>query len=388
MYHKTGARDDPAGMRGVSALYRDLMWLGTKNLDIYDRVVFVKKWGGLINSKINYDNAIFYQVVPSAELNNALWLDSERLTSLNLTDNSINLIKENYCKQIHNTLKINLNFEANLWVRSIVFAGTVYETPEYGDPAVLRSINSTEIKKIYPKFRNPEDIILVIAGKFDIEQVKKMVAKHFSSLPKQENKKNRKYKPIGPRSEYVYKNWLLDNVPNHFLMYGIRAPSKFSNDHLLFNFIYYYLVDKRISKLEEMCNRKNDFGVTIHSEYTNNLESNVLIIKISAPNRLKLEPAKYVFTKELDALAAKPLSQSELKIVKNLMELDFKKDMSLPEKRSFFLAENYHLRGNADFEKHYLERINKISSYDILALSKKYLKKSNIVLLNVYRKKD
>ncbi|MFC2155821.1 M16 family metallopeptidase [Acidobacteriota bacterium] len=383
VYHKTGARDDPQGLKGATHLYRNLMLLGTKNLDPLDGKLFVEKSGGVSNRKVSYDNSIFYKVIPETELNHALWLESERLTSLNLTDQAITFIKNSDYRYITKTINPHVNFEANKEVKSIVFENTIYQVPEYGDPEEIRGFNNGEIKKLYANFKNPEDIILVIAGNFDIEGIKKSVNKHFSGLLSRQG--NKKKKALAKtRGKYIYKNWLRSNITQQFSMYGIRAPSKYGNDHLYFNFIRYYLVDERISKLEKMMNRKNNLKVTIHSEYTNHFESNALIIKISTPDRTALEAAKFVLNNELDALMSKPLAQSELKTTKSLMEIDFKKNMALLEKRCLIIAENFHLSGSVDFEKSHIERIRNISSYDIIRVSKSYLKKSNRVILNVH----
>ncbi|MCK5055745.1 MAG: insulinase family protein [Candidatus Aminicenantes bacterium] len=383
VYHKTGARDDPQSLKGATHLYRNLMLLGTRNLDPLDRKLFVEKSGGVSNRKVNYDNSVFYQVIPATELNHALWLESERLTSLNLTDQAINFIKNSDYRRIYNMINSHVNFEANKEVKSIVFEDTVYQIPEYGSPEEIRSFNNREIKKLYANFRNPEEIILVIAGNFDIEGIKKLVNRHFAGLPSREAV-NKKYTLAGPRGKYVYKNWLRSNVAQQFSMYGIRAPSKFDDDHLYFNFIRYYLADERISKLEKMMNRKNKLKVTIHSEYTNHFESNALIIKISTTDKTALQTAKFILNKELNALAARPLSQSELRMTKSLMEIDFKKDMAVLEKKCLIIAENVHLFGNLDFEKNYIDRIRNITSYDIMKISKNYLRKSNRVILNVH----
>lgn len=386
VYHKTGIRDDPQGLKGASYLYRYLMRFGTRNLDRYERVLFVERNGGVINRKISYDYSYFYQVVPETELNNALWLESERLTSLTLTDQDIDHLKNSDYRGIYNMINTKVNYAANIEVKSKVFAATAYEIPEFGNLEEIRGFNNQEIRKIYQRFRNPAEIILVIAGKFNIESVKKSVSRYFSGLPSRPKVNNKKYNPVRPRKKYAYKNWLRNDIPRSFVMYGIRAPAKLSNDFLYFNFIRYYLVDERISKLEEMLNIKNNLNIIINSEFTNHVEGNALIIKISSGNRSALETAKYVIQKEFDALASKSLTQSELKMTKALMELDFRKDMAVLEKRCFDIAENVALFNNLDFEDGYISRIRGISSFDIMRISKEYLSKPNQFILNVFPK--
>jgi predicted Zn-dependent peptidase len=111
------------------------------------------------------------------------------------------------------------------------------------------------------------------------------------------------------------------------------------------------------------------------------------LIKITAKQRLDLERAKYVFTRELNALTERFISGADVKMVKTLMEIDFKKKMRDLKKRGLLLAENYHLFGEVDISGEYLKRLRKISPQNIRYISKKYLKKENLVVLNVYGKK-
>ena len=130
----------------------------------------------------------------------------------------------------------------------------------------------------------------------------------------------------------------------------------------------------------------NDLDVKITSEYTDNIESNALLIQIASHERLDLENAKYILGKEFEALMTIPLSNATMKNIRSLLEIDYLKMMSTLERRSKNLAENFHLFGNIDLEQNYVNRIRKISQYDIMEISKKYFKKNNQVILNVYKK--
>ncbi|MCK4762422.1 MAG: insulinase family protein [Candidatus Aminicenantes bacterium] len=385
LYHKIGTRHDPPGLHGATYLYRNLMHLGTRTFDPYERFLFVKRHGGISNRQVKHDNSIFYQVMPEAELNNALWHESERISSLKLTDRAIDTHKNSEYRRIYSTINGNVNAAANRWIKSVVFADTVYQTPEYGSLEAIGSFDNREIKKLYQNFKNPADIVLIIAGNFDKTMVRKSVDRYFAPLPAGKRDPREKLNIPAPRKEYVYKNWLRKDIPYHFVTYGIRAPSKRSQDHLYFNFVKYYLVDERISKLEKILSRKNNLDVTINSEYTNHFDCNALIIKISTANRETLETVKYVLAKEFDALLSKALSQSELKATKSLMEIDFRKNMALLEKRSIIAAENFHMFADLDFEAEYIKRIRGITTYNILDISKKYLNEKNRVILNVVK---
>ena len=179
---------------------------------------------------------------------------------------------------------------------------------------------------------------------------------------------------------------MIENIPQNFSIYGIRAPSKLSYDYLYFNFIKYYLVDQRFSELERIINIKNRLNININYEYTDNIESNALIITMSSVKRINLERAKFLLNKKLQSLMNFRISSSSFKALKSLIEIDFMKSMTKLEKRSIMLAENFHLFGNLNIEETYLKRLKRATSYDILRICRKYLSKNNRVILNVYKK--
>lgn len=385
-YHLNGVRDDPPDIKGASYLYETLMLSGTQNLDPRERMFFVKRNGGSTTNMVDYDRSVFCQLVPDSEVNNSLWFESERIHSLQLEDSHINRLKDLIYNRFSRLNDSNALFSADTWVRSRVFEGTAYETPIYGDLRMITGFNNRKVKSLYNKYRNLEDIIVVISGKFDIDEVKETLNKRFSSIVTPGRERKRNYTAVEPRTTYIYENRTVADLPQPFTIYGIRAPSKLSLEHLYFDFIRYYLVDRRISRLDRMFNQRNDLDVSITSDYTDNIEANGLIVKLSTKERLDLERAKYVFTRELSALTGNPISSTDLKMLKTLMEIDFKKDMRDLKRRGFLLAENYHLYGTIDLVEKYLTRVRKTTSYDIMRIAQKYLKKENLVVMNVYKK--
>jgi zinc protease len=386
IYHISGVRDDPLEIKGASYLYQNLMLLGTRHLEPYERFFFVQKNGGTSDIKINFDNSISYQIIPDHQIDNALWIESERINSLIIADKNINIQKNNTYKKIYRLINSNIVFKSSNWVKSEIFKGTAYQTPIYGNLEFIRSFDNSNIKRIYNNFRNPSKIIMVISGKFDPLKIKKTIKKLFSySFAKKETIK-RKYTAIKPRKNFMHKNWVIENIPQNLLIYGVRAPSKLSFDYIYFDFIRYYLVDPRISELARIINVKNNLSVNINYEYTDNIESNALIITMSSVKRINFERAKFLINRKLQSLMDFRISSSSFKALKSLVEIDFMKNMTKLEKRSAILAENFHLFGSLDIEETYLKRLKRVTSYDILRICRKYLSKNNRVILNVYKK--
>ncbi len=391
LYHLTGVRDDPPQVRGGSFLYQNLMLGGTEHLDGYERLLFIKRSGSISNRLVNYDYSFFSQIVPDSELNNALWLESERIGSLRLNQDAINNEKSNVYTRNYRLQNSNINFYAMNWIHSKVFEGTIYETPLYGKLEEIKGFDPQEVEKLYTNFKNPSNIILVITGKFDMTEIRRAISQHFAHLPATTSIPRKKYTAINPRTQYTYLNVVNINIQEPFVLYGIRGPSKLSYDHLYFDFLRYYLLDERISKLEKMLNHENNLDATITYSFTDLYEANALVIRISCKNRINLERAKITMNGLLDSLKKGKidiLSSNDIRDTKTLMEIDFLKQMMSLEKRSLFLAESYHFSGDLGAEARQLSRIRTLSAMDISRIGRKYFDKKNRVNINVYPKND
>jgi predicted Zn-dependent peptidase len=391
LFHQTGVRDDPPEIRGASYLYQNLMLLGTKNLDRYDRIFYLSRNGGFGDRIVSYDYSIFYQVVPASDINNALYLESERISSLQRPNSNIRSELNRVYAKNYRLNNSNVHIKASSWVKSMLFAGSIYETPVYGNLEEIRGFDIQAVKKLYDNFRNLSNTIMVISGEFDMAELKKSINKYFgvlSFIPKPARNLKKSNTSLASEKKFVTDTWLEENLSESFILYGIRGPAKFSFDHLYFDFIRCYLVDERISKLEETLNRERNLNVFISYESIDYLEASALIIKIAAKRRAYLERARFFLIKELDALLKTTIPNADVKMTKSLMEIDFMKKMSRLETRSAFLAESYQETGKFNGEENYLKRIRKINTYDIYRIAQTYLKKDNRVKLNVYPKSN
>lgn len=384
VYHMYGARNESAESRGIAYLYQYLMFDGNENLEPYDHVLFINKMGGVVSGRVNYDNSVFYELLPAQEINVALWLESERLKSLRLQDSNIDYHKNQIFSRINRLWESNQNFKAQNWVQSKVFEGSAYEHPLYGDLNKIRFLNNDRIRGSYQNFQDLADILLIIAGKFDINELKAGINKFFQDIPPGRRPQNPVFSAQNQRKAYVTKNWLVPGLKKNFAVFGIKSPAKIGYNFMYFDFLRYYLTDTRFARLDYILNTVNKLNVEIECNFTDYMEANCLTIEISSPKRINLEKAKYVLESEFQALGKNLISSSDLKSIRSLMEIDFLKGMTSLEDRCLRIGEFYHMFGELNFFDVQLKRLRKITSYDVLESAKKYLIKENQVVLNVY----
>lgn len=384
VYHMQGARSDPADGRGIAYLYQYLMFDGNENLEPYDHVLFINKMGGVVSGRVNYDNSVFYEVLPAQEINVALWLESERLKSLRLQDANIDYHKNQVFTRISRLWETNQGFKARTWVQAKVLEGLPYETPLYGELSRIPYLNNERIRERFQAFQNLSNILLIIAGKFDINELRTGINKFFQDIPPGRRYATPAIASQGQRKAPVVKNWVVPGMKRNFVVYGFKAPAKIGYNYMYFDFLRYYLTDPRIGRIEHILNTVNKLDVDIECEFTDYMEANCLTVQISHAKRINVEKAKYVLDNEFRVLAGKPLGNNDVRAVRSLMEVDFLKSMLALEERCQRIGEYYQMFGELNFFDVQLRRMRRISSYDVLEIAKKHLVKENQVILNVY----
>jgi predicted Zn-dependent peptidase len=360
------------------------MFDGNENLEPYDHVLFINKIGGIVSGRVNYDNSVFYEVLPAQEINVALWLESERLKSLRLQDANIDYHKSQIYTRISRLWETNQSFKAQAWVSSRVFENSPYEFPLYGDLNRIRSLSNDRIRESYQNFQNLSDILLIIAGKFDINELRAGINKFFQDIPRGRRTANPVFSAQNPLTSRQVKNWVVPGLKKNFVVYGIKAPAKIGYNYMYFDFLRHYLTDPRIARLDHILNTVNKLDVEIESNFTDYMEANCLTIQISHPKRINLEKAKYIVDKEFQALGSILLGNNEVRAVRSLMEIDFLKSMLTLEERCQRIGEFFHMFSELNFFDVQLKRLRKITSYDVQESARKYLLKENQVILNVY----
>ena len=130
-----------------------------------------------------------------------------------------------------------------------VFAGSPYAYPIYGDLNKIRNLSNDRIRENYRKFQNLSNILLIIAGKFDINELKAGINKFFQNIPPGRKSQEVVANASNQHSVYAVKNWMIPGLKNNFAFIGIKAPGKTSYNFVYFDFLRYYLTDPRISRL-------------------------------------------------------------------------------------------------------------------------------------------
>ena len=185
-----GSANERLGRSGFAHLFEHMMFQGSKNAS-KEYFEYVEAAGanlleGGVNGTTNQDRTNYFATVPSGNLENLLWVESDRLATLLDA-----LSKEKFDNQVmvvQNERRQGLeNQPYGRWFKlvneNLYPKGHPYHTDVIGLHEDLKAATLDDVKEFFRTYYSPNNLSLVIAGDFDPAQAKRLVEKYFGSLP-------------------------------------------------------------------------------------------------------------------------------------------------------------------------------------------------------------
>lgn len=226
-----GARSEQKGRTGFAHLFEHMMFQGSKNVPKAEHFKIVESNGGNLNGSTHPDFTDYFEILPSNKLAVALWLESDRMRGLNITEENLANQKE-AVKQ-----ERRLTFDNQPYNTAIVDRWPVLAFQNWSNSHSLigsfEDLNAATVADVSAFFKThyaPNNAVLAIAGDIQLPEAKKLIETYFADIPSQPQPKPpdlTEPEQTAPRSE-VYKD-ALAQVPA--LIVGWHAPQRRSPDY-------------------------------------------------------------------------------------------------------------------------------------------------------------
>ena len=135
----------------------------------------------MLNAGTGYDQTSYYNIFPSHQINKWLELSSERFINpvFRAFQTELETVYEEF-----NMYNDNPMSAANAYMLSTTFAGTPYEQSVIGKGEHLKNPRLSELIKFYNKWYVPENMVLILVGNVNTEQISGKIASSFGRLEK------------------------------------------------------------------------------------------------------------------------------------------------------------------------------------------------------------
>tara|TARA_X000000950_G_scaffold85868_1_gene108084 strand:- start:1234 stop:2544 length:1311 start_codon:yes stop_codon:yes gene_type:complete len=380
LYH-VGAKNEEGERTGFAHFFEHLLFEGTENIERGDWFKIVSSNGGRNNAYTTDDFTYYYEVFPSNNLELGLWMESERM--LHPIINEVGVETQNEVVKEEKRLRYD-NSPYGKWafeVRKRMFEKHPYRHIPIGEMDHLDAATLDEFIAFNEKFYVPNNAVLVVAGDFEMEEAKKMIANYFSEIPRGEEIEVQTFEET-PISEPITAEAFDKNIQVPALFTAYRIPKKTTRDSRVLDMISTYLSDGKSSKLYRKLVDEKKMSLQV-AAFNMSMEDYGLYVILSLPvGSTELAVIRDEIDEEVDKIQNELISEKDYQKLLNKFESDFVSSNSSVEGIANSLAEYYAIYGDTNLINSEIDIYRSISREEIRAAAKKYLNPNQRLTLN------
>src|SRR5436305_2440298 len=183
VYYNVGSRNERPGRTGFAHLFEHMMFQGSENVPKAGHFQHIMKAGGTMNGTTSSERTNYYETLPANQLPLGLWLESDRMRSLAVTqenlDNQRDAVKEEkrlrYDNQPYGQIFDLIN---EMIYKNFANSHSTIGSMEHPDDATV-----ADVQEFFRIYYAPNNAVLSISGSFDREEAKKLVESYFGDIP-------------------------------------------------------------------------------------------------------------------------------------------------------------------------------------------------------------
>lgn len=377
--YNVGSINEQPGKTGLAYLLENLMFQGSKNVSRMQHISLIHRVGGELNATTREDKTIFYQTVPSNQLARVLWLESDRMKSLEINSLNVEQAKGALIEELHHRKETEPYLESFWKFDQLLYPSFAYSHPVIGNEADLRNLTVEDVTKFYSTFYRPNNAILSIAGNLNRIKTIEDIKKFFETIPAG------KEIPSPPRPKSFNKKPASETLkgslaPSPGFHLGYELASPLSDEFYTLVIIEYVLLRGQTSRLYKKLIKKEPLASYLSGGIE--IRKDISRFKIFAinNNRIMVERSKKAIFSEINKLKSSFISEKELTKFKNMFKRDYLNRYASSKDKALSLAETLLSKKRLVNLSEELEKYRAVTPSDIIAIINRYFTKKSIIL--------
>ena len=371
--YNVGSRNEGYGETGMAHLLEHMVFKGSpKHKDIPGEF---KQRGARFNGTTWLDRTNYYETFTASDdnLEWALDLESDRMINSYIAKKDL----DSEFSVVRNEFESGENDPSGVLferVMSTAFLWHNYGKSTIGNRSDIENVPIENLQAFFHKFYQPDNAVLLVAGKIDADKTLKLIDKYFSPLPKPTRALPQTWS-VEPTQDGE-RNVILRRVGDiQVVAAGYHIPAGSHPDFAAVQIIAESLTDNpsgRLYKNLVAANKAASVGNFVFQTH----DPGFAYFGADARKEQNLEETKSALLKTLDDLATNPLSEEEVKRAKTQILKQLEQLYRNSEVTGQLLSEYIAL---GDWRTFFIVRDNfeKVTAKDVERVAKAYFKPSN-----------
>ncbi|MBS1781928.1 MAG: insulinase family protein [Bacteroidetes bacterium] len=375
MYHVGSKNEDPQ-RTGFAHFFEHLLFEGSENIGRGEYMKLVQAAGGQLNANTTQDRTYYYEVLPSNQLELALWMESERMLHAKIdtigVETQRKVVKEEKKQRYDNTpygQLLSVVYENE-------FTKHPYRWTPIGKEQYIDQAKLSEFMDFYKTFYVPNNAVLVIGGDIDEAKAKAYISKYFGDIPRG-TKAIPRPDVVEPEQTAEKRVTFYDNVQLPAVILAYHMPKLGTEDNYAIQLLTQLLSQGKSSRFQKAIVDEQQKALAVGAFAIPNEDPGVAMMFGIAGAGVKPDDLEKSMEAEVDKVMNSLISEEEFQKLRNQIENDFISQNQRVSGIVDNLATYYTFLGNANLINTELQQYNKITREDLKRVAAKYFNKNN-----------
>ncbi len=379
LWYHVGSKNERPDRTGLAHLFEHMMFQGSRHVGKTEHFAYIQRAGGTLNASTNEDRTNYFETLPSNQLELALWLESDRMMSLDISaenfENQRQVVKEErqmrYDNAPYGTVYEHLHQRA--------YFQHPYRWTTIGSMAHLDAVTLEEAQEFFKTYYVPNNATLVLSGDLTVEEAEKAVMRYFGDIPS--GKEITRPTDFDLPLTTEVRDTIYDHVELAGLFMVYRICDVKNPDADVLGIIDHILAGGRSSRLYQNLVHNKQIAQSVGAFAAPGEHPGLFFINAIASQGASLSEIEHEIDAELQRLIAGQLSEEELQKAKNSYETRLLKSFSTAMGIADNLAYFHTFFGNAAEINRELERATSVSLSDVQRVAQQYFASAGRVVL-------
>lgn len=346
--YDVGSRDEERGRSGFAHLFEHMMFQGSQSVPKGEHFKLIVAHGGTLNGTTSTCRTNYYQVLPSSELGLALYLEADRMRSLDVSlenfENQRKVVQEEYRMRVSNQAYA----DARIRLSELAYEGYwPYEHSTIGSMQDLDDAKLEWVREFYEEHYAPNLAVLSIAGDFEPDEALALVRRYFDPAKKSEPKKPYDPPPLPPITSPRTAAVDDPNAKTPGLFLGWVIPPMRDVAHYPLELAAAILGDGESSRLYQRLVREKGWATQAWAGTYDRRGPDLFTIFVKLTEGADVDAVEKLVLEEIGALATRGPTELEMKKVRNRTEASFLFGLQSNLQRAIRLGESELYFGDA-----------------------------------------
>jgi len=315
--YDVGSRDEMSERTGFAHLFEHLMFAGSENVTDFD--IPIQKAGGENNAFTNSDMTSFYSVVPAENIETVLWLESDRMKSLTISQKSLDVQKKVVVEEFKETCLNEPYGDLMHHMLDLAYEDHNYRWPTIGiKPEHISEAKIEEVTQFYNKHYQPSNAIVVVAGNIETEKAKDLVSKWFGEI----NSRAKPHRILKQEKKQSIHKFKVTNssVPLPAIYRGYHMVGRMHPDYYACDLLSDALGSGRSSRLYQRLHKNQKIFSVIDAYIMGSFDPGLFMLEGQPLPDISIEQSRDAIIRELEEMKFTLIPENELQKIKNKVE--------------------------------------------------------------------